>query len=53
MRTPIETNRKFVFRMEDFIYLLFVFYLSPIGIIIYQLTWNRHLYLPIPTEIIF
>lgn len=36
MKTPIETNQKFVFRLEDFIYLLLIAYILPFGTFIYQ-----------------
>lgn len=35
MKTPIETNQKFIFRLEDFVYLFLNAYLIPLGGIIY------------------
>ncbi len=42
MRIPIETNRKFVLRLEDLIYLLTSLYLLPIGILTYHIFWFNH-----------
>lgn len=36
MRTPIETNQKFIFRSEDFIYLFLIVYVLPFGTFAYQ-----------------
>lgn len=36
MKTPIETNQKFVFRLEDFIYLFLIIYIMPFGAFAYQ-----------------
>lgn len=36
MKTPIETNKKFVFRLEDFIYLFLIVYVVPFGAFAYQ-----------------
>lgn len=38
MKTLIETNKKFVFRLEDFIYIFSLVYLIPFGFAIYQIT---------------
>lgn len=49
MKTPIETNQKFVFRLEDFIYILLDAYLLPIGGVIYTFIGAKN---PIPSLII-
>lgn len=40
MKTPIETDQKFTFRLEDFIYVFLLVYLVPIGALGYELSKN-------------
>ncbi len=38
MRIPIETNQKFVFRLEDFIYIFCILYIYPIAFAVYNIS---------------